>query len=262
MRVRIAGDSLSAKTIRAYLEKHGAAVTDGLADLTVVIEQISYADSGPSRVELDTIPCPLEQALLKHLSRLVRSSILVYMEKTGHVTTDNRIIVRIPSDPAIERDAEIAVFRGVAEFLGRAAEEEQKALGARKRDPWYRTVGQRLNPLATMMALIALLAAIMIVMAVAGRADSSDMPKPISIEDREAVKDLQIKAQDAVIREKSAEAQRAQAELEIEHAQRDLDNFNAQIRAKTEELVKKYDPSGKWQITPAFGWVEKGVTPP
>ena len=48
---------------------------------------------------------------------------------------------------------------------------------------------------------------------------------------------------------------------EIEHAQRDLDSVNAQIRAKTEELTKKYAPSGKWEITPLFGWTKKGATP-
>ena len=58
MRVRIEGNSLPAKTIRAYLEKHGAAVTEGLADLTIVIEQTARVDLGTSHVELDTIPCP------------------------------------------------------------------------------------------------------------------------------------------------------------------------------------------------------------
>jgi hypothetical protein len=262
MRVRIEGNSLPAKTIRAYLEKHGAAVTEGLADLTVVIEQTARVELGTSHVELDTIPCPLETALLKHLSRLVNASIIVYMERTGTVTTDNRVVVRIPLDPRIERDAEIAVFRGVAEFLGRSA--EPAPTPAPPKEPWYRTVAARFNPLATMMGAIALIVAIFITLAVFGRAQSADAPddpKPISIEDRETVKDLQIKAQDAAIREKSAEAIRAQAELEIEHAQRDLDSVNAQIRAKTEELTKKYAPSGKWEITPLFGWTKKGAAP-
>ncbi len=262
MRVRIEGDSLPAKTIRAYLDKHGAAVTDGLSDLTVVIEQTARVELGTSHVELDTIPCPLEAALLKHLSRLVNASIVVYMERTGTVTTDNRVIVRIPLDPRIERDAEIAVFRGVAEFLGRSAE----LAPTPPKDPWCRTIAARFNSLARAMTAIALTAIALIVamsLAAFGRpqdAEKPDDPKPISIEDREAVKDLQIKAQDAAIREKSAEAMRAEAELEIEHAQRDLESVNAQIRAKTEELTKKYAPSGKWEITPVFGWTKKGAT--
>ena len=246
MRVKIEGDSTPARSIRSYLEKHGAAVTDGVADLAVVVEQ-----SFSSHVELDTIPCPLQAALLKHLSRSIRSSIIVHMEKTGQVTADDRIIVRIPSDPTIEQDVEIAVFRGIAEFLGRA--EQQQAMQPPKlpRDPWHKSVIRRWKaPSAT--AAVLLVVALIFVLAFSGHAETDEQqPKPISIEDREAVKDLQIKAQDAVIREK-------QAQIDLEHAQHDLDTFNAQIRAMTEVLVKRYAPSGDWQITPAFSWAKKG----
>ena len=250
MRVRIEGESTAALSVRSYLEKHGAAVTDGPADVYVSIEP-----SETSHVELDTIACPLQASLLKHLNALVPCPVTLHLAKTGQVTADNRIVICIPL--GVEPDAEIAVFRGIAEHLGRAPAytEPSESLN------FFQWATRKWQHVAIVLLAIACL--ILVVFQLRGEtpdAEAKAEPKPISIEDREAVKDLQLRAQDAVIRQKDAETRRAEAQLDLEHAERDRDGFNAQIRAKTEEFLKKYAPDGKWEITPQFGWqLKKGM---
>lgn len=254
MRVRIEGESTAARSVRSYLEKHGAAVTDGPADVYVLIEP-----SETGSVELDTIVCPLEASILKHLNDLVACPIVLQLAKMGKVTADNRIVIRIPDQ--VEREAEIAIFRGIAEHLGREAAIPATAVEPSKRPNAREWVKSKWSYVAIVLLAVACL---IIGLIFAGKlhAETPDAPPmPISIEDREAVKDLQLRAQDAVIRQKDAETRRAEAQLDLEHSEHDRDGFNAQIRAKTEELLKKYAPDGKWEITPQFGWQLKKGTP-
>lgn len=259
MRVKIEGDSLPARSIRTYLEKHGAAVvTEGKAQITIVIE--SFPAVTDNSIELDTIPCNLQASLVKHLSKLVPCPVVLSLEKTGVVKNDDRVVIRIPELSQIESPAEIAIYRGVAEFLGRAPQE--------RREPNPAKAAFETNPVKGLLGFASVVIFVTVVVMglfflFGGHALGAEDPAPkaVSIEDREAVKDLQIKASDAVIRQFDAERRIAEARLDLEHAERDRDTFNAQIRVKTEELVKKYAPDGKWQITPTFTWELKKGTP-
>lgn len=93
-------------------------------------------------------------------------------------------------------------------------------------------------------------------------------PTPLTVEEREQIKDCQIEAYQALVRVKDAEKRReeaeklkAQAQLDYEHATKDLDAANARIDGEKNKIVEKRKVSPElWDIDPKFEWIHKGAT--
>lgn len=97
---------------------------------------------------------------------------------------------------------------------------------------------------------------------------AEDKPKPVILEDRQAINTYQIKALNTVINIKEAERQlseaekaRAIAQLEIEHKQNELASLNSSIQSEVNKLVEKYKVDEKiWQLNDKFEWERKKVS--
>jgi hypothetical protein len=83
----------------------------------------------------------------------------------------------------------------------------------------------------------------------------TDAPKPISVEDRESVKTLQITAYQAVSRLKDARIQKLEAEKALATAEQDLKDANRLIDETTEALLKRYGAGADWKLDADFHWV-------
>lgn len=96
---------------------------------------------------------------------------------------------------------------------------------------------------------------------------AEDKPKPVVLEDRQAINTYQVKALNVVIAIKESERQISEAEkakaiaqLEIEHKQNELASLNAAIQSEVNKLVEKYKVDEKiWQLNDKFEWERKKV---
>ncbi len=96
---------------------------------------------------------------------------------------------------------------------------------------------------------------------------AEDKPKPVVLEDKQAINTYQVKALNVVIAIKESERQiseaekaKALAQLEIEHKQNELASLNAAIQSEVNKLVEKYKVDEKiWQLNDKFEWERKKV---
>ena len=97
---------------------------------------------------------------------------------------------------------------------------------------------------------------------------AEDKPKPVVLEDKQAINAYQVKALNVVIAIKESERQISEAEkakaiaqLEIEHKQNELASLNAAIQSEVNKLVEKYKVDEKiWQLNDKFEWERKKVS--
>ena len=90
-------------------------------------------------------------------------------------------------------------------------------------------------------------------------------PKPVTIEDRQGIIDLRLKAYAVVVELKEyerriadAEKLRALAQLELEHKQKELDLINQQIGKTVDEIKDKYKAHKDFDLNEKFEWITKG----
>jgi hypothetical protein len=140
MRVKIIGENDCAKATRGLLRQAGFAVTEflpaeavtqgPLAGYAITIEEAA----GASRIHVDSVDCPLEAAILKHITQL--SKLPVVVDRPGGVVHSDREIALIAPASAEEQQAvEFGVLRGLLELSGqqKAAEKAQP-----QRASWYK----------------------------------------------------------------------------------------------------------------------------
>lgn len=92
------------------------------------------------------------------------------------------------------------------------------------------------------------------------KVESAKEPQPVTAEDRERVKDLQILAHEAVERINKAEAEKQKAEVDRLRAEMDLMRLNAQIERVRDELYRAYKAGDTWEFEPnknTFKWVRR-----
>jgi hypothetical protein len=104
MRIRVTGDSESARAVAAGLMDGGFVVDDQAFDYTVDI-----GDTEGSQIVVDGIDCPLELHLFNAISLL--SGMGVFMDRPGPNRNDAAITIWIPID--LPKDKRVAVERGV-----------------------------------------------------------------------------------------------------------------------------------------------------
>ena len=140
MRIKIIGESDCARATRGLLRQAGFAVTEFLpaecvtrrpprrallncpvAGYVIAIEEIPAGrDSGADgdRIHVDSVDCPLEAAILKHVTQL--SKLPVVLDRPGGaVHSDREIALSVPQDPEQQQAVEFGVLRGLLELSGR-----------------------------------------------------------------------------------------------------------------------------------------------
>ena len=140
MRVKIIGENDCAKAARGLLRQAGFAVTEvlpgeavlqgPLAGYVITIEEIM----GTDRIHIDSVDCPFEAALLKHITQL--SKLPVVVDRPGGVVHgDREIVLLVPASAEQQQAVEFGVLRGLLELNGQQKAAE-KALP--QRAPWYK----------------------------------------------------------------------------------------------------------------------------
>ena len=76
-------------------------------------------------------------------------------------------------------------------------------------------------------------------------------------DEREHVLRIQISAHRALEHVQLAQIQQKQARLDEIDAQRELDKLNAELDRMNADLSKKYDPEGKFRLTPDLAFAPK-----
>ena len=164
MRIKIIGESDCAKATRGLLRQAGFAVTEFLpadavthaqvAGYVITIEEDSRValpvssgirnqarhenerppESGAACIHIDSIECPLEAAILKHVTEL--SSLPVVLDRPGGVVhSDREIRLTVPASPEQQHAVEFGVLRGLLELVQPA--KHSAATAAPSKKSWY-----------------------------------------------------------------------------------------------------------------------------
>jgi hypothetical protein len=253
MRIRIAGDHEAARVLRSYLAKAGYALTESKsADYTVFLEE-----HGSPQIVFDSVDSELESRILRHVRDLTVTPISIWT--AGGIQSGREIRISFP--PGDSRAVETGTLRAFLELIP----VPQPIRGWRKKLAAW--IAGAIVPLAiTLIAVVWIvqLAALFLPPAFAQAQQSAlsppPEPKPISLEDREATKTLQIDAYKTVVRMRSAQLMKAQSEKEELQAQYELEKINAQIDRLTAEIRKRSGADERdWDLTPEFKWKRKSV---
>jgi hypothetical protein len=112
VRILVAGDCPTAKALRGHLARHDFHLTEHDADLTVRIEE----DAGAIRPVVDSVPCEMDQAILRHLRKQTVTPIELHT--AGGVESDRVVRIVVPPIEEERRAVEISVFRALLEISG------------------------------------------------------------------------------------------------------------------------------------------------
>lgn len=115
MRIKVVGESDTAKALRLALQAAGVAVAPDLveasAHFTLYIEE--YA--GPNIV-FDSVDCELERNILRHVSDNTPSDIVV-RRGAGDIEADDKIKLLVPRNAQEIKAVEVGVLRGILDTV-------------------------------------------------------------------------------------------------------------------------------------------------
>ena len=170
MRIKIIGESDCARATRGLLRQAGFAVTEFLpadavthapvAGYVITIEEVAGValqvsesryrgarpenerppENGAAGIHIDSIACPLEAAILRHVTEL--SKLPVVLDRPGGVVhSDREIRLTVPASAEQQHAVEFGVLRGLLELveparLGGQAK-HSAATAAPSKKSWY-----------------------------------------------------------------------------------------------------------------------------
>jgi hypothetical protein len=244
MRIAIEGKSPSASVLRGMIthERVGYILSDRKhAHYVLELEP-------GSAITIDASDSTLERNAINCIAELTDSSIV--LKRSGAVSEENRIRVWVP--PGEAEACEVGLLRAVLKTCGHGTKPAPSLIGS---------VSDSLSIIPTPVAIlisIAVFCGLLAAAAIFARADETQgaLPIPISLEDKERAEALYIKAYSAAQRVQDGNIRKLQAQLDIEHAQKDLDGFNLELGKLTETLrVKSNASAERWDIGDDFKWV-------
>jgi hypothetical protein len=142
MRVKIIGENDCARAARGLLRQAGFAVTEFLpADAVTQGPLAGYVitiveDARADKIYVDSIDCPLEAAILKHITQLSKHPVVVN-RPGGLVHSDREIGLIVPQDEEEKLAVEFGVLRGLLELGTPAKITERPAPAAAS---WYQRI--------------------------------------------------------------------------------------------------------------------------
>jgi hypothetical protein len=132
MRVKIIGENDCAKATRGLLRQAGFAVTEFLpADAVTQGPIAGYVitiqeEAASERLHIDSVECPLEAAVLKHVTQL--SKLPVVVDRPGGVVhSDREIGLIVPASLEQQQAVEFGVLRALLELAGQKKDAEKIA---------------------------------------------------------------------------------------------------------------------------------------
>jgi hypothetical protein len=231
MRIRVLGECDTAKAVRGLLSQAGYLLSDGRANYTVHLEEVP----GASRIVFDSIDCELERRIFRHTRDLIGQPIA--MQTAGGIQRDDEIRIVLPARGSERHAVELGILRGMLDLI---------PIAPSKRHPekrWRATLawGLLLFLLGCGTAFLA-------------KAEETGQPEPapIGLEERDAVKSLQLLAYKALVRLRDAEIESLKAQRDLADANRKIDEMAANIKVRLQA-------GEDWELTPEFVWRKKAT---
>ncbi len=140
MRIKIIGESETARALRGLLRQAGFAVTEFLpADAVTAAPIAGYVvrieDTPGQHILFDSVDCELEAAIVRHVTQL--SALPVIVDRPGgEVHSDREIRIAVPRDPQQQTAVEFGVLRGLLDVV-HGKGEKPTIVPMPPRKPWW-----------------------------------------------------------------------------------------------------------------------------
>src|SRR5258708_11549520 len=112
MRIKIVGTCEAAIVLRNKLPLAGFLVSEGMADFTFFLEETH----DKTHIVLDSIPCPIEQLVLFHISQLTKTDIAI-KRQTGEIFSDVELKITIPDTTEDSNAVELGIIRALLNMV-------------------------------------------------------------------------------------------------------------------------------------------------